>query len=98
MKTGAELIAEERARQISQEGWTPEHDDQHDNGEMVGAAAAYQLHALLGIFKESPPSMWPWSREDWKPSENAIRNLTKSGALLAAEIDRIQRLQSKINL
>lgn len=28
MKTGIELIAEERQRQIEKECWTPEHDDQ----------------------------------------------------------------------
>lgn len=31
MKTGIELIAEERQRQIEVEGWTPEYDDVANN-------------------------------------------------------------------
>ncbi len=37
MKTGIELIAEERQRQIDQEGYTPDHDDEQDD--TSGAAA-----------------------------------------------------------
>lgn len=31
-------IAAERKRQIEAEGWTPEHDDAHDKGELARAA------------------------------------------------------------
>lgn len=96
MKTGIELIAEERQRQIEKEGWTPEHDDGHLEGEMVNAAAGYMVHALLGVFGRTPPQMWPWNRVWWKPSEDPIRNLTKAGALIAAEIDRIQRANAML--
>ena len=43
---------------------------------------------------------WPWRSDDqagppqvlrWSPSQDPIRNLTKAGALIAAEIDRLQR-------
>lgn len=37
-----------------------------------------------------PASSWPWAPEWWKPSEDPVRNLVKAGALLAAEIDRLQ--------
>lgn len=33
MSRGIELIAAERKRQTEQEGWTPEHDEQHEFGE-----------------------------------------------------------------
>lgn len=36
---------------------------------------------------------WPWDPEWWKPSDDPIRNLVKAGALIAAEIDRLQRAQ-----
>lgn len=36
---------------------------------------------------------WPWDRKWWKPSKDPIRNLVKAGALIAAEIDRLQRMQ-----
>jgi hypothetical protein len=32
---GIERIAAERQRQIEKEGWTPAHDDQHRNDELV---------------------------------------------------------------
>lgn len=35
-----------------------------------------------------------WRLGDWKPSDDPIRNLVKAGALIAAEIDRLQRLKS----
>lgn len=85
---GVTLIAHERARQISQEGWTPEHDDGHAN-DLVLAAIAY---CYEGIRQEHPMALavWPWDEEWWKPSDR-IRNLEKAGALIAAELDRLSR-------
>lgn len=38
--------------------------------------------------------MWPFSQEWWKPTpDDRIRELAKAGALIAAEIDRLQRMQ-----
>jgi hypothetical protein len=95
---GAELIAQERQRQIDVEGWTAEHDDKHAAGQMADAAKGYLLAAVL---RERGTSMddrrialapgWPWEIGDWKPSTSPIRNLVKAGALIAAEIDRLQR-------
>ncbi len=102
MKTAIELIAEERERQINEEGWTPEHDDAHSHGELELAAASYA--ALAGgmakfpktdIKTIKPPRQWPWDEEWWKPADNKIRNLVKAGALLAAAIDREQRKEAK---
>jgi hypothetical protein len=34
---------------------------------------------------------WPWSKHWWKPTPNdRVRELVKAGALIAAEIDRLQ--------
>lgn len=90
---GVELIAAERNRQIEAEGWTPEHDDEHTRGEMVDAAACYCFPGLKDQF-------WPsgWDASWFKPgpasASGTIRNLVKAGALIAAEIDRIQRGES----
>lgn len=95
---GVELIAAERKRQVEVEGWTPEHDDEHVEGEMAGAAAAYAIAAQRDI-AEGPlreghlrpcGQTWRWSNEWWKPT-TALRNLVKAGALIAAEIDRLYR-------
>lgn len=36
-------VRRERVRQIKAEGWTPEHDDAHDRGQMADAAACYLI-------------------------------------------------------
>lgn len=36
------------------------------------------------------PVLWPWHPDFWKPTEDRVRELVKAGALLAAEIDRLQ--------
>jgi len=97
MKTGAELITDERTRQISKEGWTPEHDDGHNEGEMTEAAICYAQASQfvgrsisMGLIQDTP-ERWPWDHEWWKPSQDRVRNLVKAGALIAAEIDRITR-------
>jgi len=43
MKTGIELITDERQRQVDAEGWTPEHDDKYTNDELPSAAVSYAL-------------------------------------------------------
>ena len=110
MKTGAELIAEERIRQHNQEGYSVAHDDAHDLGELAVAALCYATVASAQVVEDrgaqqyTPAVLarcsdglltWPWSGKDWKPAADPIRNLIKAGALLAAEIDRLQRLAEK---
>lgn len=94
--SGAELIAKERDRQIAIEGWTAEHDDEHCMGEMIGAAVTYAAHALGIVSDGEVPGAdnegwWPFEEALYKPSPDPIRDLVKAGALIAAEIDRIQR-------
>lgn len=95
--TGAELIAAERVRQINEEDWTADHDDQeHQFGELARAAASYALQHLQGAqVKTIVEEVWPWQKEWWKPCEDPVRNLVKAGALIAAEIDRLNREKSK---
>lgn len=94
--TGVDLIEAERLRQIDVEGWTFEHDDQHDGCEMTYAAVCYANYALKRIESGKhygfQPKLWPWDSKWWKPDLDPIRNLVKAGALIAAEIDRLQRL------
>jgi hypothetical protein len=102
MKSGIERIADERQRQITQEGWTKEHDHKHSLGELADAAACYADMAgaqargatvaeLRDAYTEGWGSLdWPWEPEWFKPTDDPIRNLEKAGALIAAEIDRLQ--------
>lgn len=85
---GVSLIAAERQRQVSAEGWTPEHDDTHAQGELAEAAIAY---ASEGIERPLAVSYWPFEWASYRPSGNRVRNLVRAGALIAAEIDRLRR-------
>lgn len=81
-------VIAERRRQIETEGWTPEHDDEHGAGEMAAAAACYALNAA-GCGCEVARN-WPWDGSWWKPTTSR-RDLVKAGALVLAEIERLDR-------
>lgn len=82
-------VKAERQRQVSVEGWTPEHDDEHTEAEMALAASCYAATAG-GYAKGQMPPHWPWAREWWKPTYGR-RDLIKAGALILAEIERLDR-------
>lgn len=95
-----EDVIMERKRQVMVEGWTVAHDDQHNNEEMAMAAACYAApepiythgkdyeSGLLGciVMKRA----WPWDDKWWKPKDRR-RNLVRAGALIVAEIERLDR-------
>lgn len=89
-------VLTERQRQISTEGWTPEHDDEHSQGEMAEAAACYAASANVpAILKRlQAPGFWPWAAKWWKPSDTR-RDLIKAGALILAEIERLDRAAAR---
>jgi hypothetical protein len=98
--SGPALIAAERHRQITAGGWSPDHDDTHDDGELVAAAVAYLDHDLrrwpFGYTADGPDGHGskggPWVRGRPKLTpDDRVRELVKAGALIAAEIDRLQR-------
>ena len=91
-------VLAERKRQVEAEGWTPEHDDKHAKGEMAKAAASYAVDNVSlyppGQWNSERRSiadwLWPWDMRWWKPT-NRRRNLVKAGALILAEIERLDR-------
>lgn len=106
MKTAIELIVDERKRQIEAEGYTPEHDDTHTNGELAMAAATYAARPNInvnigkhhGVFLTIKRGMlWPFESKSFKPSyyDDRKRELVKSVSLMIAEIERLQRLEEK---
>jgi hypothetical protein len=96
----------ERRRQVTEEGWTPEHDDQHRNGELSRAAACYAAHASAQqrvpvsdeVYRTAEPARgdvgWPWPLKWWKP-RSPRRDLERAGGLIVAEIERLDRLTPK---
>lgn len=100
-KTGAELITAERKRQVWQEGFSAKRDDKYGK-ELARAAESYlaswtspDVWDGVKQFPPRPTWNWPWSKKWWKPSADPIRNLVKAGALIAAEIDRLQRKKAR---
>ena len=127
MKTGIELIAEERKRPVEVEGWTNLHDDDYDAMQLSGAAGCYIANAINKFYEGDlytqkkrarfqynyDPEIgslvnsgdrgdrqldkggwkdgWPWSKDwDKRKKHDQMRSLVIAGALIAAEIDRLQ--------
>ncbi|MBN9135673.1 MAG: hypothetical protein J0I92_06440 [Phyllobacterium sp.] len=99
-------VIAERHRQVTAEGWTPEHDDEHRHGEMARAAGIYALiaganptdyrnatdgYSLNDILRGIMKHYWPWLPSWFKPT-NRRRDLVKAGALILAEIERLDRV------
>lgn len=84
-------VAAERRRQVDAKGWTPEHDDEHVAGELATAGASYALvavgYGLLAL------RTWPWPA-GLKPT-TPRRDLVKAGALILAEIERLDRMAER---
>ncbi|MCF5372020.1 hypothetical protein [Pseudomonas syringae] len=77
-------VLAERRRQIDQEGYSFEHDDAHANGQIASAAADYAMpgqHPIPGVGWASNKTKRP--RRD---------QLVKAGALVLAEIERLDRV------
>jgi len=96
-------IAKERQRQISKEGWSYEHDDEHEDGSLADAAACYA--ATTRAFKAEEfagvgykpytaySDLWPksWADHWFRPQKSRRRRLVIAAALLVAEIERLDR-------
>ncbi len=98
---GIQLIKQEREDRFLKEGITDKTDDTNKRGELAAAAAFYALvMAFRSSYRPKNPisereinGIWPFAR----PPENAdrIRCLTIAGAMISAEIDRLQRSAEK---
>ncbi len=99
MTEAAISVLAERQRQIEKEGWTPAHDDEFKSAPLAVAAACYALDAAChsdvhvswkARFNEAARSLWPFDSEWWKPKSQR-ENLVRAGALILAEIERLDR-------
>jgi len=101
---GAALIVRERVRQVEKKKYDHIHDDCHEGSELVWAAIHYATpnkhpHKPMRI-SEMPNDTYVMSpcypfiegrEKKWEQSR--VKQLVKAGALIAAEIDRLIRLQ-----
>lgn len=102
MKSALGLLASERKRQIAEENWSEEQDKTYKDGQLAILASLYALpeskrtyipkytsdghikHVPLGFPDDFNCTFWKPSRYD------RIRELVKAGALILAEIERLQ--------
>ncbi|MEQ0961574.1 hypothetical protein [Pseudomonas aeruginosa] len=88
-------VQTERRRQITVEGFDTSNDD-GSAGQIALAAGCYALHAggigtdWPGGIRNGSALFWPWDEEWWKP-KSARENLVRAGALVLAEIERLDR-------
>jgi len=93
MKTGVELITEEREKQISKHGFTGEHHAKHpewyDKNQLIEASAKLS-HKIS--YNETPEN---WNSEWFTNLCNRPHKerLIIAGALLASELDRLNYLE-----
>lgn len=101
MKTGIGLITEAKNK-MEMKGYTSETDQQYKDNSLAKVAACYAMpedeREKYQSFTFTEPKMWfprwwprSWDvKKYWKPQpNNRIEELSKAGAFIAAEIDRL---------
>jgi hypothetical protein len=99
-------ILQERQRQLQK--YSVDHDDIHTSGQLSFAAAAYAVASNSAVYEEDKlrpakwdhsycvnvDRLWPWNWTYWKP-KNRRQDLVRAGALILAEIERLDRASGK---
>ncbi|WP_278534980.1 hypothetical protein [Delftia acidovorans] len=86
-------VIDERRRQVSAEGCSTKHDDVYQGSELALAAAWYATPPFTRFALDANDmSLWPvsWLPTSFKPGDRR-RELVKSGALIIAELERLDR-------
>jgi hypothetical protein len=90
-------IAVERARQVTEENYSLAHDDAHTHAELARAAGSFVLLAaadsalLPHEIRKAAANLWPFEDVDLREKRSARRMLVIAGALIIAEIERLDR-------
>lgn len=91
-------LRDEREAHLKREVFTNERDDSYIDHSLALAAAAYAIEST-GDQYELADSVWPesWDRS-WLKSTTSRRDLIKAGALIIAEIERLDRAEVRRKL
>ena len=95
-------ILSERQRQKAK--YTFEHDDVQTDGQLSFAAAAYAVAGASAVYEDDKvrptkwdhsyiahvDRLWPWNWTYWKPKDRR-HDLVRAGALIIAELERLDR-------
>ena len=91
LTNAADSVLAERRRQIEAEGYSPDHDDDHTAGELAQAAADLCVDGTdFRVVDPDGDEMLGWGLTEAHRSDRR-RQLVIAGALVLAEIERIDR-------
>ena len=91
VENAADSVLAERRRQIEAEGYSPDHDDDHTAGELAQAAADLCVDGTdFRVVDPDGDEMLGWGLTEAHRSDRR-RQLVIAGALVLAEIERIDR-------
>lgn len=97
----ADEIIDERFRQTSEENHSLADDDAYTQAELSRAAASFALLAGASVatlphdVRKSAAEVWPFAPEQLREKRSPRRMLVIAGALILAEIERLER-QTKL--
>lgn len=91
---GVEQIADERFEQLNKHGRSEEHDEAHVRSELAYAAMVLAMppgerHNMAEFVRDC----WPF--DDYEIPVDRRKQLVVAGALIAAEIDRLDRIEAQ---
>lgn len=99
-KSGIDIIADER-KTILDDGYTIDKDLKFKDNELVRASVCYLRRPFYASHIQTGqnyPTDFPFSPIKWKPSiDDRIKELAKAGALIASEIDKLQKISNETN-
>jgi hypothetical protein len=84
----------ERVRQVTDLGYTADHDDVHADGSLSEAAAVFVLNAYgysTHTFGYGSLNVWDAWGVAWFKPKSLRRDLVRAAALIIADIERIDR-------
>ncbi len=90
LSPAARSVLAERHRQISAKGYTPAADDRYTGCELAAAAATYAVGTKPSDLQVLNARVWPWPAHTFHFSTYR-RSLEKAGALILAELERLDR-------
>lgn len=98
MKSGIELINDERNEQLDKHSYSKDHDIKVNNHYQLSQAASILIGEVdMDDYEATPEEMCPpdWNEEIFKKmcGKTYEERLIIAGALIAAELDRLQSMK-----
>ncbi|HEV2187501.1 MAG TPA: hypothetical protein VGR70_09850 [Stellaceae bacterium] len=95
----------ERRRQIDDKGYAPDDDDRYHRAELASAAASFVVLEIVDrtrtdgwrqVLEGISRDLWPWRLDGRNETYDDRRKLIVAGALIIAEIERLDRQAARL--